>query len=210
MEILTKVVIIEDNKIFREALTLLINSSNHYEVVNAYKSCEEALVEIDKDAPSTVIMDINLPGIDGIEGTKIIKKKIPDTNVLVISEAGNKESIFKAFAAGAVGFLTKDESYIALLEAIKEVGEGGAPMSKKVSRSLVESFHCNFDSPLSERETEVLQLLFKGKTYKEIAEYLFVHPETIKSHLKNIYIKLNVHNKTDAIRKALDQKFLSL
>lgn len=210
MDLITKIVIIEDNKIFREALALLINSSNNYEVVNTYENCEEAITALDKDAPSTIIMDINLPGIDGIEGTRIIKKKAPKANVLVISEIGNKDAIYKAFAAGAVGFLTKDGDYVEFLEAIKEVGEGGSPMSKKVSRSLVESFHCKFDSPLSERETEVLQLLAKGKTYKEIAEQLFVHPETIKSHLKNIYIKLNVHNKTEAIMKALDEKLLSI
>lgn len=209
MDISTRIVIVEDNEFFREALTLLINSSNHYEVINTYASCEEAILEIDKDAPSIVIMDLNLPGLDGIEGTRTIKKKFPSANILIISQAGNIESVFEAFSAGAVGFLTKDMDYIGLMEGIKEVEEGGSPMSKKIARSFVESFHCNYTSPLSDRETEVLKLLAKGKTYKEIAERLFVHPETIKSHLKNIYIKLDVHNKTDAIMKALNKRILS-
>lgn len=208
MDKYTRIVIIEDNQGFREVLKLLIDSAQNFKVVNTYGSCEEALPDIEKDTPGIVMMDLNLPGMNGIEGTRKIKGKFPAINVLVVSEVGNKDTVIKAFSAGAIGYITKDVEYLEFIRALKEVVEGGSPMSKKISRLLVESFYNRSQSPLSNRETEVLQLLAKGKTYKEIAEILFVHPETIKSHLKNIYVKLDVHNKTNAIMKALQKNFL--
>ncbi len=204
----TKIVIIEDDKIFREAFGLLLNSSNHYEVVNTYSTCEEAIEHLDEDMPHIIIMDIHLPGMSGIDATKIIKTISPKINILIIS--GNKDNrvALEAFSAGAVGFITKDSEYIDFIEAIRQVEEGGSPMSKTVSRYVVESFHANFESPLSERESQVLQLLSQGQTYKEIAEKLFIHPETVKSHLKNIYTKLDVHNKADAIMKAVQERLI--
>lgn len=204
----TRIVIIEDNEDFRGVLKLLIDSTQNFKVVNSYSSCEEALPDIEEDTPEIVMIDLNLPGMNGIEGTKRIKGKLPLVNILVVSDIGNKDMVIKAFSAGAVGYLTKDVDYMEVISALKEVVAGGSPMSKKVSRLLVESFYHRAKSPLSSRETEVLQLLAKGKTYKEIAETLFVHPETIKSHLKNIYAKLDVHNKTNAIMTAIQKDFL--
>lgn len=203
-----RIVIIEDNEGFREVLKLLVNSAQNFKVVNTYSSCEEALPDIVGDTPGIVMMDLNLPGMNGIEGTKKIKGKLPSVNILVISEVGNRDTVIKAFSAGAVGYITKDIEYLEVINALKEVVEGGSPMSKRVSRSIVESFYQSVTSPLSKRETEVLQLLAYGKTYKEIAETLFVHPETIKSHLKSIYTKLNVHNKTSAIMTAIQKNFI--
>lgn len=208
MEKDTRIVIIEDNEGFREVLKLLVNSTQNFKVVNAYSSCEEALPDIVEDTPGIVMMDLNLPGMNGIEGTKKIKGKLPSVNIIFVSEVGNKDAVIKAFSAGAVGYITKDIEFLEVISALKEVVEGGSPMSKKVSRMLVESFYQSATSPLSKRETEVLQLLAKGKTYKEIAETLFVHPETIKSHLKSIYAKLNVHNKASAIMKAIQKNFI--
>lgn len=204
----TKIVIIEDDEIFREAFKLLLNSSSHYEVVNTYGNCEEAIEHLNEDMPHIVIMDINLPGMNGIDATKIIKGMSPKINILIISGNREKRTALEAFSAGAVGFITKDADYIDFIEAIKQVEEGGSPMSRNISRYVVESFHANFESPLSDRETQVLQLLSQGKTYREIAELLFIHPETVKSHLKNIYTKLNVHNKADAIMKAVQEKLI--
>lgn len=203
-----RIVIIEDNEGFREVLKLLVNSAQNFKVVNTYSSCEEALPDIVGDTPGIVMMDLNLPGMNGIEGTKKIKGKLPSVNILVISEVGNRDTVIKAFSAGAVGYITKDIEYLEVINALKEVVEGGSPMSKRVSRSIVESFYQSVTSPLSKRETEVLQLLAYGKTYKEIAETLFVHPETIKSHLKSIYTKLNVHNKASAIMTAIQKNFI--
>lgn len=203
-----RIVIIEDNEGFREVLKLLVNSAHNFKVVNTYSSCEEALPDIVGDTPGIVMMDLNLPGMNGIEGTKKIKGKLPSVNILVISEVGNRDTVIKAFSAGAVGYITKDIEYLEVINALKEVVEGGSPMSKRVSRSIVESFYQSVTSPLSKRETEVLQLVAYGKTYKEIAETLFVHPETIKSHLKSIYTKLNVHNKASAIMKAIQKNFI--
>lgn len=204
----TKIVIIEDDEIFRDAFGLLLNSSSHYEVVNSYSNCEEAIAHLNEDMPQIIIMDIHLPGMSGIEATKVIKGILPKINILVIS--GNKDNrvALDALSAGAIGFITKDSEYIEFIEAIKQVEEGGAPMSKDISRFVVESFHANFESPLSERESQVLSLLSQGKTYREIAEKLFIHPETVKSHLKNIYAKLDVHNKADAIMKAVQEKLI--
>lgn len=203
-----RIVIIEDNEGFREVLKLLVNSAQNFKVVNTYSSCEEALPDIVGDTPGIVMMDLNLPGMNGIEGTKKIKGKLPSVNILVISEVGNRDTVIKAFSAGAVGYITKDIEYLEVINALKEVVEGGSPMSKRVSRSIVESFYQSVTSPLSKRETEVLQLVAYGKTYKEIAETLFVHPETIKSHLKSIYTKLNVHNKASAIMTAIQKNFI--
>lgn len=204
----TRIVIIEDNEGFRDVLKLLIDNVQNFKVVNTYSSCEEALPDIEEDTPGIVMIDLNLPGMNGIEGTKKIRGKLPAVNILVISEFGNRDTIINAFSAGAVGYLTKDIDFLEVISALKEVVEGGSPMSKKVSRLLVESFYQSNKSPLSKRETEVLQLLAKGKTYKQIAETLFVHPETIKSHMKSIYVKLDVHNKAGAIMKAIQKKFL--
>jgi DNA-binding NarL/FixJ family response regulator len=204
----TKIVIIEDDEIFRDAFGLLVNSSSHYEVVKTYCNCEEAIEHLHEDMPQIIIMDIKLPGMNGIEATKIIKNLAPKINILIISGNNDRRIALEAFSAGAIGFITKDAEYIDFMEAIRQVAEGGAPMSKSISRFVVESFQTNFDSPLSEREAQVLQLLSQGKTYKEIAELLFIHPETVKSHLKNIYTKLNVHNKADAIMKAVQEKLI--
>lgn len=203
-----RIVIVEDDEIFREAFGLLVNSSSHYKVVNTYDSSEDAIANLSIDNPSLIVMDIQLPKMNGIEATKVIKSLNPSINVLIISANKDRNAALEAFSAGAVGFLTKDAEYIDFMQAIKEVGEGGAPMSKSVSRFVVESFHSNFESPLTEREAQVLQLLSQGKTYKLIAGQLFIHPETVKSHLKNIYSKLNVHNKADAIMKAVHEKLI--
>lgn len=203
-----RIVIVEDDEIFRAAFGLLVNSSSHYTVVNTYNNGEEAIKNLLSDNPDLVIMDIHLPKMNGIEATKVIKGINPYINVLIISSSKDKNTALEAFSAGAVGFITKDAEYIEFMQAIKEVEDGGAPMSKYISRFVVESFHSNFESPLTEREAQVLQLLSQGKTYKIIANQLFIHPETVKSHLKNIYSKLNVHNKADAIMKAVHEKLI--
>jgi DNA-binding NarL/FixJ family response regulator len=153
-------------------------------------------------------MDLELPGMHGIQGISKIKKLSPEIDIIVITIHENSELVFEALCAGANGYITKNTNYSRLLDAIKEVEAGGAPMSSNIARMVVESFRKNQNSPLSVRETEVLELLAKGKSYSIIADELFIHKETVKTHLKNIYYKLQVKSKAEAIEKALKYKLI--
>ena len=208
MSTITRICIIEDNDIIRDGFSMLIESIAEFEVVNTYSSCEQALKHIVRDSPHIILMDINLPGMTGIEGTYKIKKLLPDVNIIVITIHDNSDMVFQALCAGACGYIKKSSNYTQLLDAIKEAREGGAPMSSSIARMVVESFQKNQDSPLTSRETEILELIYKGKSYSVIAEELFIHKETVKSHIKNIYFKLQVHTKAEAIEKALKNKFI--
>ena len=204
----TKIVIVEDNDVIREGFELLINSMSPFEVVNAYALCEDAIRQLKKDAPDLILMDLELPGMHGIDGIKQIKKLRPDINIIVITVHENSELVFESLCAGACGYITKSTDYGQLLDAIDEAMNGGAPMSSKIAKMVVGSFQRNQNSPLSARETEVLELLAKGKSYSVIANELFIHKETVKSHIKNIYYKLQVSSKADAIEKALKNKLI--
>ena len=204
----TRIVIVEDNEAVREGFTLIINSVNKYFVVNGYDNCEEALKNLRKDKPEIVIMDLELPGMNGIEGIGEIKKLNPGVDIIVNSIYENSELVFQALCAGANGYITKNASHYELLDAIDEVINGGAPMSSKIAKLVVNSFQKNPNSPLSARETEVLELLSKGKSYSMIARDLYITKETAKSHIKNIYSKLQVNSKSEAIEKATREKLI--
>ena len=204
----SRIVIVEDNEVVREGFALLISSVSQHQVINSYETCEETLRCLAADQPDIVLMDLELPGMHGLEGIKRIKKVLPQSNIIVISVHANSELVFQALCAGASGYITKNAGHTKILDAINEVKRGGAPMSSQIARMVVQSFQKNTDSPLTARETEVLELLAKGKSYSAIADDLFVHKETIKSHIKNIYGKLQVNSKADAIEKALRQRFI--
>ena len=207
-DLMNKISIVEDNDVVREGFALLIDSVNEFEVVGTYSTCEEAIRKLKDDMPDVVLMDIELPGINGIEGTSRIKKLLPDVNIIVITVHENSELVFEALCAGACGYITKNTEYSRLIDSIKEAMNGGAPMSSNIARMVVESFQKNQNTPLTSRETQVLELLSKGKSYTVIADELFIHKETVKSHIKNIYFKLQVHSKAEAIEKALKNKFI--
>jgi DNA-binding NarL/FixJ family response regulator len=204
----TRIVIIEDNKDIREAFTLLLNLRDDFSVVNSYSNCEDALKNIEDDAPHIVLMDIDLPGMSGIEGTKIIKKNLPSANIIIITVFENGKTVFDALCAGATGYLTKNSDKDRLMSAIDEVIKGGAPMSSKIARLVVQSFQKNRNSPLTSRETEILSQIAEGKSYTNIADTIFISKETVKYHIKNIYIKLQVNNKADAIKRANEDKLI--
>ncbi len=205
---MNRICIIEDNDVVREGFALLIDSVNEFEVVGTYATCEEAIRKLKDDHPDVILMDIELPGINGIEGTTRIKKLHPDVHIIVITVHENSELVFEALCAGACGYITKNTEYSRLIDSIKEAMNGGAPMSSNIARMVVESFQKNQNTPLTSRETQVLELLSKGKSYTVIADELFIHKETVKSHIKNIYFKLQVHSKAEAIEKALKNKFI--
>lgn len=199
---INKVIIIEDNEDVSNAFSLLIGLHDDFAVVNTYTNCEDAIENMKSDCPDIILMDIDLPGMSGIEGTKIIKKDYPETNIIIITVFENSKTVFDALCAGAVGYLTKSSDKGKLLSALEEVASGGSPMSAKIARMVVQSFQRNTDSPLSDRETEILSLLSKGKSYAGIAETLFISKDTVKYHIKNIYLKLQVSSKEEAINKA--------
>lgn len=203
-----KIVLIEDDPIIRTAFVSLIEQSGKYEVARAYASAEDALKHIKTDAAEIYLVDIELPGMNGIDAISQIKKHDPTKHVIVVTVYENNELVFKALCEGAGGYLTKNSAPARLIEAIKELEHGGAPMSTNIARLVVSSFHKNRQGPLSPRELEVLELLASGKSYSGIAEQLFVDKETIRSHIKNIYLKLEVHSKAEAIEKAKKNKFI--
>ncbi|RBL92049.1 response regulator transcription factor [Chitinophaga flava] len=195
-----RVVLVEDNEMVSKTISHTLSTATRYQLVSAYDRCEDALQYLDHDMPDIVLMDIRLLGMNGIEGTSRIKKKLPRCIVLILTAAENDELIFSALKAGAVGYILKDENIRRLIPLLDEALAGGAPMSPSVARMVVQSFQRQQDSPLSEREVQVMQGVAEGKSYTRIADDLFLSKETIKSHIKNIFQKLDVNNKADAIR----------
>lgn len=203
-----RITIVEDDSIIRNAFVTLIQQNKNYQVVNAYADAESAIKNLKADEPDICLMDIELPGMNGIVAISKIKAILPKTQVVVVTVYENDELVFKALCEGASGYLTKNIPPAKLIESLVELENGGAPMSTNIARLVVSSFHRNRQSPLSNRELEVLELLSSGKSYSTIADQLFVDKETVKSHIKNIYLKLEVHSKAEAIEKAKKSKYI--
>lgn len=203
-----RIIIIDDNLQIREGFKDVLESVKDYSVINIYGNCEDAVANLDKDLPDIVLMDIGLPTMNGIEGTKLIKKKLPDCIILVITVFEDSDKVFKSLCAGASGYIIKTANLNTIKEVINEALAGGSPMSLSISKMVVESFQRQKGSPLSDRETEVLQYISEGKSYSKIAQELFISKETVKTHIKNIYRKLEVVSKEDAIRIANKNKWV--
>lgn len=203
-----RITIVEDDAIIRNAFVTLIQQDKKYEVINAYSDAETAIKNIKSDEPDICLMDIELPGMNGIVAISKIKALMPKTQVVVVTVYENDDLVFKALCEGASGYLTKNMPLNKLIDSLVELENGGAPMSTNVARMVVQSFHKNRQTPLSNRELEVLELLSSGKSYSTIADQLFVDKETVKSHIKNIYLKLEVHSKAEAIEKAKKSKYI--
>jgi DNA-binding NarL/FixJ family response regulator len=152
--------------------------------------------------------NVELPGLSGIDAIPKLKKLVPEAHIIILTVYEQELMIFRALAGGASGYLTKDTPHKKILASIKEVMDGGGPMSSNIARMVIQSFQRSEESPLTPRETEILEQIATGKSRKRIAEELFIDLETVKSHIKNIYSKLNVHSKADAIKLAKDNKFI--
>jgi DNA-binding NarL/FixJ family response regulator len=202
------IIIVEDNEDIRMGFELLINATESYKVIAAFDSFENGYESIIDFKPHIILMDIDLPGINGIESTIRIKQKLPQTDIIIVTVFENSERVYDSLCAGATGYLTKTFSPKELLDALDEISKGGAPMTAKIARMIVSSFEKNRDTPLSVRETNVLNELAAGKSYKSIASELCVSLDTVKFHIKNIYSKLEVNNKEDAIFFAKQKKWL--
>lgn len=204
-----RITIIEDIAAIREGFSEVLGSIDNYHVVNLYASCEEALANLAEDQPDVVLMDIELPGMNGIAGTAQIKKALPHCIVLIITVLEDSEKVFQSLCAGAGGYIVKNSNLENIIQTIDEALAGGAPMSLSIARMVVQSFQKQSDSPLSERETEVLQSIAEGKSYSKIAADLFISRETVRSHIKNIYRKLEVSSKADALKIASSNNWMS-
>ena len=202
------IVIIEDNLEVLESYQEILATHPNIGRVRGFTNCEEALEYLDDPLPDVVMMDLQLPGIDGIEGTRQIKQKFPKINVIVVTVHSESQKVFDALCAGASGYITKNTEPEQLIAAIKDIQNGGAPMSSHIARMVVGSFQRSPETPLTKRETEVLQLLAEGKTTPVIAEQLFVSKETVRSHMKNIYSKLQANTKAQAIEKAKKDRLI--
>lgn len=203
-----QIIIVEDDELIRESYRSFINDSGKYECPVVFGNCTDVINYLKDNNADLILMDIGLPGMNGIEGTKRIKKMLPEIDILAVTVHDENEIVFDALCAGASGYLTKNTSSDMLLSAIDEALRGGAPMSTNIARMVISSFHKSNASPLSKRETEVLQLLAAGKSYTMIADKLFINKETVRTHIKNIYQKLEVNSKAQAIEKASRDKLI--
>ncbi len=203
-----KVVVLEDQKELRDMLTVLLNGSPGYECLAAFENAEDALAALPALNPDVMLVDIHLPGQSGITCVNQLRDQLPQTRFLMCSSLEDSDNIFNALKAGASGYISKSSSLIKILEAISDVHQGGAPMSSQIARKVV-SFFSERPTPkinpelakLSLREQEILQYLAKGYRYKEISGFLFINIETVRKHIHNIYEKLQVNSRTDALNK---------
>lgn len=196
------IIIIEDYEPLRNSFLEILEEEENFYVANTYSNCEDALKSLLKDMPDVILMDISLPGINGIEGTKKIRSILPSVKVLIVSVHDNSKMVFDALCAGALGYITKNTVSKKLVSSIFEITNQGSPMSANIARMVVESFQFNKPSELTNRESDVLQMLVKGNSYATISEALFVSINTVKYHIRNIYEKLHVNSRQEAIDQA--------
>ena len=209
-----KVALFEDNKKLRESLEQLINSAEGMICTGAFADANKLIHNMQLTNPDVVMMDINMPGISGIEAVKTIKEKFPNVKILMQTVFDDNDKIFAAICAGASGYMLKKTTPQKMLEAIQETYLGGAPMTPSVAVKVLDMFRLQTKVEktefidLSEREKEILSLLVKGKSYKAIASACFISVDTVSTHVRHIYEKLHVHSKSEAVAKAIFQKLI--
>jgi len=205
-----KVAIVEDKKDIRNNIEILLNNSDSIKCIKTFPNSETAVEHIPLLKPDVILMDLNLPGKSGIECTKILKSKIPETQIIILTMYDDSEMVYQALSSGASGYLLKRTTSEQLIESIKEVFKGGSPMSMEIARMVVNSFSKKdkskkVEEKLTKREWEILGLLSKGMKYKEIGEQLFISVETVRNHLRHIYSKLHVSSGIEAVLKYLNK-----
>lgn len=205
-----RVVIIDEDEKFREGLSFAVDQHRKFQLIKSYTSFEQCRKQIHRDGPDLIILDIATADQAGIEDLQGLKLRLPFPAVVVYTHIADNEAINAALAVGVSGYILKDTSITQVIESLLIVSEGGAVLSPLVTKKVVSFFQVNPFTPLSYRETEVLKLITQGKTYSEIAGELSIAVETSKTHIKNIYRKLNVSSKSEAVRKALSDRLISL
>ncbi len=204
---MTDIVIIEDDESFREGLAHFLGNVPGLRCQETFASCEEALAKLGQIIPDVVLIDLELgEGMPGTEGTARIKQLFPETDILVLTVHDEDQYVFSALRAGATGYLLKSACPDEIVDSIREVQNGGAPMSMQIARMVVRSFNDRPMVPrLTDRQQEILNRLCEGKSYQAIAQELFITRDTVKFHIKHIYSILHVHNKAEAMRFVLGQ-----
>jgi DNA-binding NarL/FixJ family response regulator len=210
---LIRVVIIEDQRDIRDGLAVLVGGTPEYQVTAAYSNMEQALAHIGSNLPDVVLVDLGLPGMSGVDGIALLKSRYPALQFLVLTAYDDDYRVFSAMCAGACGYLLKKTPPARLLEAIRELYQGGAPMTPEVARQVVELFRNNAppadrDYRLTPNEARLLKLLVDGHTYKTAAFEMSITTHTVSFHARNIYDKLQVHSKSEAVAKALRQRLV--
>ncbi|MCZ7640095.1 MAG: response regulator transcription factor [Verrucomicrobia bacterium] len=200
--------LVEDNDQLRGTLSRLLARVEDFQFLTAYANGEDALAGLPQERPDVVLMDINLPGLNGVECVRRLKPLAPDTQIIMLTVYEDTDNIFNALAAGATGYLLKRTPRAELIDAIRDVRRGGSPMTAHIARKVVQSFQRAGTSPqptenLSEREQQVLDCLSQGLIYKEIAEKLGISYETVHTYIRRIYEKLQVRTRTEAVAKFL-------
>lgn len=208
-----RVAVIEDMREVREGLALLIGGTPGFACVGAYRTMEDALKGLESQLPDVILTDIGLPGMSGIEGTRLLCERVPHVPIVALTVYGDDDNVFRAICAGASGYLLKNTPPARLLESLTEVANGGAPMSPEVARRVVELFRKSRPPEraayhLTPQETELLKLMVEGHHYKTAANVMGISTNTVSFHLKNIYEKLQVHSKTEAVAKILRERLI--
>jgi len=204
--------IVEDQEPLRNTLARVLNRAEGFKCISHFGSAEEAIKEIPKNPPELVLMDINLPGLNGVECVRQLKEKLPKLVILMLTVYEDTENIFNALAAGAAGYMLKRTPRSELLDAIKEAQRGGSPMTTHIARLVVQSFQKPVQAPdpglenLSPREQEVLDCLAQGLIYKEIADKIGISYETVHTYIRRIYEKLQVRTRTEAVARFLKRE----
>jgi DNA-binding NarL/FixJ family response regulator len=211
---ITQVAIVEDDRRIREGLQALINGTDGYRCTAAFRSMEDALARPWPEAPDVVLVDIGLPGMSGLEGLGVLRERYPEAALVMLTVYEDDERIFDALCAGACGYLLKRVPPARLLESLREAKQGGAPMSPEVARRVVSIFRSvrppsQAEHDLTPHETRLLKLLVEGHNYKSAAAELGVTFHTVAFHIRNIYEKLHVHSKSEAVAKALRHRLTS-
>jgi DNA-binding NarL/FixJ family response regulator len=209
-----KVIIVDDNDSLRDSIGMLLQNTVDFTLTGSYFNCFDVIKNINENKPDVVIMDIDMPGMNGIEGVKIIRKIFPLLRILMLTVFDDDEKVFAAIKAGADGYILKNAEPKNLLNAISEVYNGGVPMTPGIARKVLQQFQAILpeeqkDYHLSSREKEVLSLLVAGLSYKMIAGKLAITYDTVRAHMKKIYEKLHVNSMTEAVAKAISEKLYS-
>ncbi len=203
-----RVSIVEDDPEIRKALSLLIDDRPGFRLGPTYGDGESAVKGLLQEKPDVVLMDIQMPGLSGIDAVLKLRAAGFESDIIMLTVHKDDEKVFRSLCAGANGYLLKTTRPDQLIEAIREAASGGAPMSSSIARMIVGSFRRTTTSPLTERETDVLTRLCKGDSYKMIADALFLAEETVHHHIKSIYRKLEVHSKSEAVALALQKRLV--
>jgi len=197
-----QIALVEDDHEIREGLKQILNASKGLYCEHVFGDAESALAAFNDLYADVVLMDLDLPGISGLEAVRKLKPSNLDVDFIMLTVHRDSQSVFDCLKAGASGYMLKDADPVSIVNAIHEVKRGGAPMSSEVAKLVISSFHKEVNNPLTEREHEVLRFISEGADYKTIASRLFISPETVKTHTKSIYRKLHVNSKGEAISKA--------